>query len=201
MMGKTSIAFLTGAGGSAEFWHPVGNLLRPERKQTFHSWPGLGNEPASPLVKSVDDLADLVTATLCEPTDLVTQSMGGVIAMRLALATPALVRRLVLTGTSGGISLAGHGAEDWRASYRQEFPAAPGWLYSDWGDVTASLGRIDHPVLLLWGDCDPISPVSVGQKLQALLSNAELHVLKGGGHDLARTHARAVAGLIERFLG
>jgi len=62
------------------------------------------------------------------------------------------------------------------------------------------LHRIAAPTLLLWGDADPISPLAVGQHLQQQLPDARLHVVKGGGHDLARTHADEVAPLIERHL-
>ena len=65
-----------------------------------------------------------------EPVDLVAQSMGGVIAARIALAQPNLVRRLVLCVTSGGVDMAGLGAADWRADYRKSFPNAAAWITS-----------------------------------------------------------------------
>ena len=58
-----------------------------------------------------------------------------------------------------------------------------------------------QPVLLLWGDDDPISPVSVGEYLRGLLPNACLHVVQGGKHDLVQARADEVAPLIERHLG
>ena len=56
------------------------------------------------------------------------------------------------------------------------------------------------PALLLWGDCDPISPVRVGERLASLLPNAHLHVVQGGDHDLAETHASVIAPLIDEHL-
>jgi pimeloyl-ACP methyl ester carboxylesterase len=56
------------------------------------------------------------------------------------------------------------------------------------------------PALLLWGDADPISPVKAGERLVAVLPNAALHVIPGGGHDLASVHAGLVAPLIDRHL-
>ncbi|THG87146.1 alpha/beta fold hydrolase [Pseudomonas sp. A-1] len=62
------------------------------------------------------------------------------------------------------------------------------------------MAELHMPVLLLWGDADPISPVRVGQRLAELLPRAELHVIPGGGHDLGFTHAGEVARLIDRHL-
>lgn len=56
------------------------------------------------------------------------------------------------------------------------------------------------PTLLLWGDADPISPVAVGERLLGVLPCARLQVLPGGAHDLALTHATAVAAHIDRHL-
>ena len=67
-------------------------------------------------------------------------------------------------------------------------------------DLTGELGRIRAPVLLLWGDADPISPVAVGERLAELLPNAELVVTEGGTHDLVFERAHDVAPHIERHL-
>jgi pimeloyl-ACP methyl ester carboxylesterase len=56
------------------------------------------------------------------------------------------------------------------------------------------ISSIEAPTLLLWGGSDPISPVSVGERLQTLL--AKLHVIPRADHDLAQTHAALVADLI-----
>ena len=42
--------------------------------------------------------------------------------------------------------------------------------------------------------------VAVGERLQGLLPRARLQVLPGGAHDLAQTHAEAVAGHISHHL-
>jgi len=139
-------------------------------------------------------------ARMTEPVDLVAQSMGGVIAARIALDHPTLVRRLVLTVTSGGVDMAGLGASDWRPAYRREYPKAAPWIYETRIAAPLPVERIVAPTLLLWGDDDPISPLAVGEHLAKCLPNARLHVVKGGGHGLAETHAEEIAPLIERHL-
>ncbi len=194
------LLFLPGSGASPEFWKPVGTRLPAAWPKTFFGWPGLGNEPHDPGINSLDDLIAMVVVQMTEPVDLVAQSMGGVIAARIAVAHPRLVRRLVLPVTSGGVEMAAFGASDWRPDYQRSFPKAAPWILAPSAAPPLPVERIAAPTLLLWGDADPISPVAVGQHLEQRLPDARLHVVKGGGHDLAKTHANEIAPLIERHL-
>ena len=194
------ILFLPGSGASPDFWKPVGTRLPDSWPKTYFGWPGLGAQPHDPAIKGLDDLIALVVARMTEPVDLVAQSMGGVIAARIALAYPGLVRRLVLTVTSGGVDMAGLGASDWRADYRQLFPNAAAWITAPAAVAALPVERIAAPTLLIWGDADPISPVAVGRHLERRLPRARLHIVPGGDHDVAKTHAEAVARLVERHL-
>ncbi|MBW8734684.1 MAG: alpha/beta hydrolase [Asticcacaulis sp.] len=192
--------FLPGVGGDPHFWQPVGALL-PDHEQVHFGWPGLGNTPPDPDVNSYEDLIRLVVARFDgRPVDLVAQSMGGALAMAIALRYPDMVRRLVLTVTAGGMDISRLGASDWRPDYRREFPHVADWVVDQRPDVSRHIADIAQPTLLLWGDDDPISPVAVGQYLQSALPDARLHVVMGGQHDLARTHAAKIAPLISDFL-
>jgi len=120
--------------------------------------------------------------------------------VRLALACPHLVRRLVLTVTSGGVDMTALGASDWRPDYRRTFPNAAAWILERTTASPLPVERVAAPTLLLWGDADPISPRAVGEHLAQRLPDARLHVVRGGDHDLARTRADEIAPLIERHL-
>ena len=192
----TKTLFLPGAGGSASFWQPVADLVAIGGPSVLLSWPGLGHEPPATDVNSIDDLVEIVRAELGEPSNLVAQSMGGVVAIKAALAAPGKVRRLVLAVTSGGMRADELRAVDWRPDYRRAFPSAAAWITEVTEDLSPLLPRITVPVLLLWGDNDPISPPAIGERFRSLLPNARLEVIRGGDHDLARTHAVEVAALI-----
>lgn len=196
----TKLVFLPGAVGRADFWRPAAERLRPGREMRFLAWPGLGDEPARPQVRGLEDLVALVLAELSEPADLVAQSMGGLVAIKAALAAPDKVRRLVLTATSGGVPVEDLGGIDWREAYRREYPMAAAWITEAREDLSRRIPSIRAPSLLLWGDRDPISPLAVGERLQALLPEATLQVVQGGGHDLARTHSVEVAARLEAHL-
>lgn len=194
------VLFLPGAGASPDFWKPVGARLPEAWPKEYFGWPGLGDQPHDPAIKGMDDLIRLVAARIDGPVDLVAQSMGGIIAARLALEQPRRVRRLVLTVTSGGVDMKQFGAGDWRADYRKSFPRAAVWITAPGAASDLPVERIAAPTLLIWGDADAISPVAVGQHLEQRIPNAELHVVPGGDHDLAKTHADLVAPLIARHL-
>ncbi|WP_109565907.1 alpha/beta fold hydrolase [Jannaschia seohaensis] len=196
---KTPTVFLPGAGGSAEFWRPLATELVHEENQLF-SWPGLGNEGHSDKVRSLGDLVDLVAEQIKAPVNVVAQSMGGVVAVLLARRKPELVKRMVLVATSAGIEMTNFGASDWRPEYRAAFPNAAHWIECVSMDLTEDLRRLNVPILLIWGDRDPISPVSVGEHLERLLPAAVLHVEPGGDHDVGVTHAHAIAARVRSFL-
>lgn len=195
------VLFLPGAGGSPDFWRPVGDRLPAEWPKHYFGWPGLGDQPHDPAIKGIDDLAHLVMAQIDGPVDLLAQSMGGVIAARIALARPALVRRLVLCVTSGGVDMAGLGAADWRPDYRKSFPNAVAWITSMGASPGLPVERISAPTLLIWGDADPVSPAAVGRHLEGRIPNARLEIVPGGDHDVATVHPDRVAALIARHLG
>jgi pimeloyl-ACP methyl ester carboxylesterase len=195
----TKLFFLPGAGGSAHFWRPVAECLSVG-KAHFFSWPGLGHETPDNRVRGIDDLVKMVVAEMSEPIDLLAQSMGGLVAIKVALAAPRYVRRLVLTGTSGGVPVDDLGGRDWRPEYRTEFPSAAPWITEVNEDLSSRLGEISAPTLLLWGDQDTISPVSVGKRLLELLPNATLRTVPGGNHDFVCSHAKVIAPWIAEHL-
>ena len=196
----TKLLFLPGAGGSADFWRPVADGLLPDRPRHFFSWPGLSAQPPDPNVRGIDDLVRRVLAEMAAPADLVAQSMGGLIALKVALAVPDKVRRLVLTGTSGGLPVAELGGADWRQEYERDYPHAERWIVEAKEDLSAVLHKVTAPVLLLWGDRDRISPVAVGERLRDVLPDATLRIIPDGAHDFPQTHADIVRPLIANHL-
>lgn len=199
-MNRPRILFLPGAGGSPHFWKPVAEALPAAWSKEHFGWPGMGAQPHDPAVQGLDDLKRLVTARMTEPVDLVAQSMGGVIAARIALEHPELVRRLVLCVTSGGVDMAGLGASDWRPDYRRSFPKAAAWVTDGSPTPPLPVEKTAASTLLIWGDADPVSPVAVGRHLAERLPQARLEVVPGGDHDVASSHADLVARLIARHL-
>ncbi|WP_094553850.1 alpha/beta fold hydrolase [Synechococcus sp. 1G10] len=194
------LLFLPGASGNTGFWRPVADQLVHGGERIHLGWPGFGQTPPDPAVEGFDDLLTLVLAQLHRPSALIAQSMGGVLALQAALVRPERITHLVLAVTSGGLPLAEHGAEDWRAAFRLAYPQLPDWFATASENLVERLPSISIPTLLLWGDADPISTVGVGQHLASMLPNARLVILPGGSHDLAMERAQEIAPLIDRHL-
>ena len=197
------VLFLPGASGAGQFWKPVAERLPSDWDTVLFDWPGLGNVPPDPRVRAFDDLAQLVLDGIDSPVDLGAQSMGGVVAMQVALARPDLVRRMVLVATSGGVDLSGFDLEDWRAEYRAEYPSAASFITDETTvDLSGALSTLHAPTLLLWAQFDTISPPEVGHYLKAKLTRAQprLVILERGDHMFARDYPGEVAPLLQGHL-
>ena len=193
------VAYLPGASGRSAVWSPIAHVLAHRREALLFDYPGLG-APDREDVHSLDELTHWVASELPERCDVVSLSMGSAVALRLALAYPERVRRLVLVGACGGIDALGLGALDWRESFVEERPHAPRWFVNDSSGFTARLGEISAPTLLVFGADDPIAPPEVGQFLFERLPNAKLEIVSDASHDLEDEHPAFIASLIEAHL-
>ncbi len=194
------VVFLPGASGAGSFWAPVAERMPEDWETRLVSWPGAGSEAHDPAIAGYDDLVVRAARAAGDGSDVVAQSMGGVVAVGLALAHPRKVRRLVLVATSGGLDVSARGAADWREAYVSEFPDAASWVTEQHIDYGPRLGKLTVPTCLIWGDADPVSPLVVGHALDDVLPRSSLHVVAGGTHALARERPDEVAALVVRHL-
>jgi pimeloyl-ACP methyl ester carboxylesterase len=195
------LVFLPGAAGVASFWQPVADRLADVGPARLVGYPGFGGLPPDPGIGSLDDLFGWLVERLPPgPSHVIAQSMGGVLAVRLALEHPDRVARLVLAATSGGVDLARLGAAEWRLEYRAQLPDVPGWFIEDRTDLGDRLGEIRASTLLVWSDADPISPPTVARYLAARIPAARVEILPGGSHTFARERPDEMAALVRDHL-
>lgn len=194
------LVFFPGAGGQVAHLRPIAERLAHRRTTYLCEYPGLGGVTPDPKLHTMADLQAHLLATLPEQFDLVTMSMGGVLALRIALEHPARIRKLVLMATSGGVNVEALGGIDWRDTFRLVQPNAPSWFVGDRTDVTPELARIAHPTLLIYGDADLIAPPNVGHLLQKNLANARIEIIPDATHDLEIDHPDLIASFIEAHL-
>lgn len=199
-MGAKAV-FLPGASGEPGFWQLVGDLLPAAGGKTYLGWPGLGDQPTSGAVGGFADLVAMVHDAVGDgPADLLAQSMGGAVALQATLERPDRIRRIVLAAASGGLDVPALGGADWRPDYRAAYPNARLSILDTWPDLSSRLPSIAQPVLLLWGDADPISPLAVAARLARLLPDVRLAVIPGGDHDLVAARAADAAAAIRLHL-
>jgi pimeloyl-ACP methyl ester carboxylesterase len=194
------LVFFPGASGRVENLHPIGRLIAKRRATTFCVYPGLGGVAPKPDLRTLADLQRHLLASLPERFDLVTMSMGGVLALRIALEHPGRLRKMVLMATSGGVDVTALGGIDWRDSFRRAEPNVPDWFLEDRTDVTGELGRIAHPTLLIYGAADPIAPPGVGRLLCDRLTRARIEVIPSATHSLELEFPEVIADMIEAHL-
>ena len=181
---------------------------------------GTGSSDGSFEDGTLKSWTDEATRLLDERTDgpvlLVGSSMGGWIALHLALRRPDRIAALV------GIAAAPD-FTDWGFSHRLKARLASGetlrrelpdgssqvttsgfWTSGQSMRLLDSDIAIDCPVRLIHGDCDETVPLDVAFRLKDKLRSADVQVtvIKGGGHRLSEAHEidtilRTIASLVE----
>lgn len=230
--GAPVLVLLHGSGGSHLHW-PAG-LRRVEGAAVYAlDLPGHGRS-AGRARERVGDYAAVVAgfldAVAIDRAVVVGHSLGGAIAMALALGFPERVAGLVLVGTGARLRVTpaildsiredleravdviaqfawGPGAD--RELVRREremmLEAGPDVLYADFVacdtfDVMARLGEIVVPALVVVGDADRLTPVKYARYLADHIPQAELVVLEGAGHMVALERPSEVAEAVESFV-
>jgi pimeloyl-ACP methyl ester carboxylesterase len=81
---------------------------------------GSGGTAPLTVAQMADDVISLIGALEFTSVDLLGFSLGGFVAQDIALKDPALVRRLILTGTgpAGGVGIAKVGAVSWPLMFK-----------------------------------------------------------------------------------
>jgi pimeloyl-ACP methyl ester carboxylesterase len=195
------LLFLPGASGVARFWRPVIDRLSLSLDYKAFDYPGFGGNPPDPKLSSLEDLTNWIETFIDRPVDILAQSMGGVIAMQLALRKHHLVRHLVLSGTSGGVPMGKFNAADWRESYRREAQKNPNWFTDDRTGLSKRVAILPVPVLLIFGSRDAVAPLALGKYLSHLLPIAQLVTVDTDSHFFVRDMPDVVAPHIKSFLG
>ena len=150
------------------------------------------------------------------PLIVVGSSMGGWVALHLALLRPDRIRALVGVAAAPDFTDWGFTAEqkailDREGRLEEPNPYGPEpsvFTRAFWQSgqklhlLQGGIG-VDCPVRLLHGEEDPDVPLEVAFRLMRALrsSDVQLNVLKGGGHRLSEPHEiRAILGTIESLL-
>lgn len=229
-----TIVFVHGSGDSARAWDGVIERL-PEFTCIALDLPGHGAlvERPGPMELGVTDYADRVRSELARRelsgVCLVGHSLGGAIALRLAVDHPSLVRRLALVGSGARLRVLpalleeartrpdtimgtltplgfapGHEAQ--AAAYVRDLaPVAPGIVYRDLAacdrfDMMGDLGRVAQPTLIVVGEHDRLTPPKYASFLRDRLEHATLVTVPDAGHFVQAEAPDTVARALRDFL-
>jgi pimeloyl-ACP methyl ester carboxylesterase len=226
---RHNLLLLHGAGGNHLAWPPELRRLAGAKVYAL-DLPGHGRSPGGgcrTIAAYADAVALFVSALKLPEVALAGHSMGGAIALELALRGPAWLSRLVLLGSSARLRLApaylaGLEREGLRRFVRQAYgPDAPGemvhrglqllgqsspdLLRGDFAacaafDVAGRLGEVKTPTLVICGASDQLAPLSHSQYLREQIAGASLLIVEGAGHMVMLEEPLAVARAIAGFL-
>ncbi|MEO7003166.1 MAG: alpha/beta hydrolase [Ktedonobacterales bacterium] len=233
-----TLVFIHGSGDGAYVWEPLTQALqarRPALKLLAVDLPGHGGRIGDPGPEqvSVRDYAEDAYAELkrqgIASAYLVGHSLGGAIALTLALDHADAVRGLIIVGSGARLRVlptilaatlerpdeaavevvvmgyaAGHEA-DARQYATNRPPNAPGMLHRDLAacdvfDMMADIERIHQPTLVIVGQQDHLTPPKFAQYLADHLHNAQLTIIPDAGHYALREQPNTVADAISTWL-
>ncbi len=226
------VLFIHGAGGNALLWGSVMNRLRGTATVAV-DLPGHGRSPGpdrAGIAAYADAVLALTDALGIEGFVAAGHSMGGGIALELALREPARVRGLALLSVTARLFVAplllqqlvedpaaarrwivetGYGPEV--AARTRELGAAqladvaPEVLHHDFVacsafDARARLAEVRAPALVISGTEDRLTPPKYVRALAEGLPNAHLELVPGAGHMLPLEAPGPVAAALRPFL-
>jgi pimeloyl-ACP methyl ester carboxylesterase len=177
---------------------------------------GAGRSDKPDIPYSIEGMADDAAALLelleIPKTTVVGYSMGGRIAMSLALYHPHLVGRLVLAATSAHVPPIS--SLDWRSvamemlgriprprrvtpqpryAFRRQRQASRNF------DCSKRLGEIKAPTLVLHGRNDHIVPLSLAHELHIGIPDSRFVTVRGGHMALVTTQRHSFITEIQAF--
>ena len=213
--GKGSLVFIHGAGGSRNFWRSQADYFGKAFNCYIVELPGHG-AAQGPGASEIKGYALWIKGALDElklsRPFVIGHSMGGAIAMELALRFPALPKGLVLASTGArlrtlpsileGIKQAfpetvrmigersfapDAPAEMKQAKQAEMMKNSPDVLYGDFAacdrfDIMEEVQKIGSPTLVICGDQDLLAPPKYSRYLAERIAGARLEIIKGAGH-------------------
>jgi pimeloyl-ACP methyl ester carboxylesterase len=220
------LVLLHGAFLTVDSWAPILSTLARTRRVIAVELQGHGHtadidRPLS-FGQMADDVAALLREIKVETADVFGYSMGGTVGVSLAVRHPALVRKLVIQGST-------YSKEGWEPQAYEQFRALPADFAppplknaydrvapdpSHWPVLVAKLKKMElefegipegklkalaAPTLIVMGDREGLRPEHA-VAMYRLIPKAQLAILPGADHFLLFTRADELLALMTRFL-
>ena len=174
---------------------------------------GRSEKPPGPytIEQMADDAARLLDALGIDRAVVVGYSMGGRIALSLALDHAARVRRLVLAATGASTQPTRLLSRRWLALEVLSRIPTPGARQPRWAwefqrrasasyDATARLGEITVPTLILHGRSDHMTPLAQAAAMHAAIADSALVEAPGGHLSLITRERRRFVEELSTFV-
>src|SRR2546428_11795190 len=220
------LVLLHGYGVSGHVWQRSIPYLARQRQVIVVDLPGHGRSTLQGpwrLRAIAPLLATWLQELELEPAALVGHSMGGAIAVHLATFAPTLFERLILVNAAALPlqetlltmslrslrSMAQRGGGGYPLALlrdvlkprpRLHWQAAQEMIQSDFRAELAQLAATPIPILIIWGERDPLLPLSFGQDLSKTLPQATFTTMPQSGHRPPLSEPEKFSRLVLEFL-
>jgi pimeloyl-ACP methyl ester carboxylesterase len=220
--------FIHGAGGTHKVWRYQTSAFP---KSIAVELPG---HPRGKGCDTVSEYAEFVTQEIVErkltSPVLAGHSMGGAIAIEIALAHPQLLAGIVLVGSGARLRVTpvikdevtrnyAHAAEviaEWAyspktdaklktASVQELLEVPAGVTYGDFlacdgFDMMNEISRISMPTLIVCGEDDALTPIKYSQYMKDRIPNARLVIIPGAGHSVMLEKPEELNAALKSFI-
>ena len=224
--------FIHGAGGSASSWY-FQKELQKSMEVIFVDLPAHGKSPG-PSLDRVEDMRDAVLETMgslkIEKAFIAGHSMGGAIALSLALTHPESVKGLILVGTGARLRVMPDFLEGvlkdkegtlkaiTEVAFGRNTPPAmresglaemmkcdAHTIYNDYSacdkfDMMNSLGQIETPTLVVCAGSDLMTPPKYSEYIHSQIKGSEIELIEGIGHMIMLERPARLNKAVEEFV-
>ena len=230
------LLFVHAAGSNGNTWHHQLTALAEQHSPLAFDFPGHGRSGGTESLKRIDVYRDFLLAFMealpVRPCILVGRSMGGAVAMEVALAQPERVRALVLVATAARFELSDETLATWhnvmlgraqqpftteafsprtdfavmREAWMEQVKTDPRVRYFDLVacnqfDITARLGEVAVPTLIIAGADDTFTPPRPSEVLHTGIKGSKLVVIEDAGHTVPNEKPEELNAALRDFLG
>lgn len=227
-----ALVLIHGSGGDHAHW-PSALRRLPEARVFAPDLPGHGRSGGRGR-DSVEGYADFIEAFVSKlglrNVLPVGHSLGGAVALTLALRSPAWLSRIILVGTGARLRVhpsileglqtdpektlleirdRSFGPDAPETAVRQVYEGFqrtdPAVIHGDFAacdqfDAMDRLGEIACPALVVAGTADELTPVKYGKYLRDRLSTSDWAEIEGAGHMMGLEKPDALVGCVSDFL-
>jgi pimeloyl-ACP methyl ester carboxylesterase len=229
--GQPALLFVHGAGGDHTIWGEQLRELAPSFSVAALDLNGHGRSPAREgegFQTYTEDVLAVLEA-LAMPTVVVGHSMGGAIALMVALQRPKDLVGLGLVGTGAKLRVHPQILELCQTDFERAIDFIVQWAFAEQSppelreracaqmrrngadallrdfsscntfDVMARLSEVAVPTLILCGRDDKLTPVKYSEFLQQNIPNAQLKIIEGAGHMVMVEQPHALTQALREF--
>jgi len=229
--GQPALLFVHGAGGDHTIWGEQLRELAKDFSVIALDLNGHGRSPAREgdgLQTYVEDVLAVLNA-FAQPTVLVGHSMGGAIALSVALQPPKNLVGLGLVGTGARLKVHPQILELCQTDFEKAVELVISWAFAEQTDPALKdkareqmrrngqaalyrdflscstfdemhrLSEISVPTIVICGREDKLTPVKYSEYLQQNIPNAQLQIIERAGHMVMVEQPEAVTRVLKEF--